>query len=203
MANQIQINFIKSISGSLYGNISIDPSEYPILNLDLLKKQVRKIVDYDISIFMYNLSIIQTSDDLYPLVSQNTININVIYDNIKKSQRIKRIHDDYIRYMQNGYARKEYCMLSSMTLDELEKHYTKIRHSAEALLFDYDGRRFDSVISIYLSSMKKREVKVVNIDLINLNSILCLSIEDIEHYDKLRLSRDDFREYYGQTQTQK
>jgi hypothetical protein len=50
--------------------------------------------------------------------------------------------------------------------------------------------------------MKKREVKVVNIDLINLNSILCLSIEDIEHYDKFRLSRDDFREYYGQTQTQ-
>jgi hypothetical protein len=203
MANQIQINFIKSMSGSLYGNISIDPSEYPILNLDLLKKQVRKIVDYDISIFMYNLSIIQTSDDLYPLVSQNTININVIYDNIKKSQRIKRIHDDYIRYMQNGngYARKEYYMLSDMTLDELEKHCTKIRHSVETLLFDYDGKRFDSIISIYLSSMKKREVKVVNIDLINLNSILCLTIEDIEHYDKLRLSRDDFREYYGQTQT--
>ena len=197
MTTQIQINLINSINGSLYGNISIEPSDYPILNIDLLKNQVRKIVEYDICNFMCNLSMIQTSDNLYPFVFQNTININVIYDIIKKSQRSKRLNDDYIRYMQNGYAKKEYRMLSFMTIDELEEHYKKIRLSTEALLFDYDGIRFESIISIYMSSTKKKKIKIVNTDLINLNSILCLSLEYIEHYYKHRMSRDDFREYYG------
>lgn len=201
MINQIEINFINSISGSLYGKINIDPSDYPILNINLLKKQVRKIVEYDICIFLHDLSIIQTSDDLYPLVFQNCININVTYDTIKKSQRLKRIHDDYMHYMQRiiEYAKREYCMISNMTIDELEEHYKKTCRSAETLLFNhFDGKCFYSIVSIYLSSTltsnKKR--KIVDTKLTNLNSILYLSLKDIEHYDKHRLSKDDFREYY-------
>lgn len=200
MISQIQINLINGISGTLYGYIYIEPSEYPILTIDLLKKQVRKFVEYDICIFLYNLSIIQTSDDLYHLVIQNSININVIYDNIKKSQRLERINADFMRYKQRmyEYAEREYYMISNMTIYEMEEHYKKIHYSAaETLLFDTDGTTLDLIISIHLSSKRKKISRSINTDLINLNSILYLSFEDIEHYDRHSLSKDDFREYYG------
>lgn len=200
MTTHIEINFINSINGSSYGKISIDPSDYPILNINLLKKQIRKIVEYDICIFLYDLIIIQTSDDLYPFVVQNCININITYDTIKKSQRLKRIHDGYMYYMQrmNEYAKREYCIISNMTIDELEEHYKKTCRRFETLLFNhYDEKRIDSIISIYLSSTLNKKRKVVDTELTNLNSILYLSLKDIEHYDRHRLSRDDFREYYA------
>ena len=105
MTSQIQINFVNSISGLLYDKIIIDQSDYPILNIDILKDQIMNIteVEYDICIFMHNLNIIQTSDNLYPFVIQNTININVIYDKIKKSKRLERLHNDYMCYTKDLY----------------------------------------------------------------------------------------------------
>jgi hypothetical protein len=149
MTSQIQINFINSISGLLYDKIIIDPSNYPILNIDILKDQIMNITEseYDICIFMHDLNIIQRSDNLYQYVIQNTININFIYDKIKKSQLLERLHNDYMCYTKD----------------------------------------------LYLSSKKK--IKTIDTNLINLNSILYLSIEDIEYYDKNRVPRYVFRQY--------
>lgn len=182
MTSQLQIIFINSITSSTLGILEIDHSKYPELNINTLKKQIRQIIELDISILIHDTHIINIDTDLRQFIKQedniNKIIINVIYDSIKKSERLKRINDGFKYFVRETriFMYNQHAFLGTLDDEELDEYINKLRLNTESLMLEFDKTNFRPSIYCYLRKPKKR----INMKLYNLESILTIPYNDIE-----------------------
>lgn len=199
MTTQIQINFINNINGSLYGQINISDNDIGYLCIDFFKREIRKFIELDISVFTNETNIIDSYDDLsqFAIKQDNIyiININVIYDSLKKSQRLYRLKNNFNNFVYkiNNYIQNDFYLLTSLNAEQKNEYFRKLRRNIESLMIEYDETKFKLNICAYLPSVIPNDKTTINIS--NLDSILIISHKDLKiRYNNI-MSKDEFRKY--------
>lgn len=199
MTTQIQINFINNINGSLYGQININDNDIGYQCIEFFKKDIKKFIELDISVFINGTNIIDSYDDLLQFaIKQDNIyiiNINVIYDSIKKSQRLQRLKNNFnhLVYKMNNYIQNDFYLLTSLNTEQKNEYFRILRRNIESLMIEYDETKFKLNICAYLPSVIPNNKTTINIS--NLDSILTISHKDLEIYYNNIMSKNEFRRY--------
>ena len=191
---QIQINLINAIKGSLIGTFNIVSSDYPIISIDTLREKISKFVKYDICTFFHDIIILRPTDVLSHFITQNRININVIYDSEKKARQLDNDYNRFINMMLVYMNKQIFRLIETKNKDEIIEFFREFRHRIDSLMIEYDETKFKFNPFKYLSSPLERK-KPINMELYNLNSILSIPIEKFEYMYRI-MTRDEFIEYW-------